>query len=230
VAAPKLAEITAARIEQEIIAGGWEPGRSLGSEAELISRFGVSRAVFREAVRLVEHHQVAEMRRGSGGGLIVREPDAAAVSSAMAIYLQYRQVQYHQLYEARMALELWSVEAAIRALDESGIARLREYIAEEMVSVESGVTDTTHKFHELIADLSGNPVLSLFERSLTTLSLRQRMRQQTPQTFEDVHAVHTKIADAIIHGDYGLARHRMHRHLEAMSTWIIAGGPENGKS
>jgi DNA-binding FadR family transcriptional regulator len=221
VATRKLAEITASRIEQDIIASGWKPGHNLGSETDLIIRYGVSRAVFREAVRLVEHHQAAEMRRGPGGGLVVGEPDPAAVSNAMAIYFQYQRVRYGQLYEARMALELWSVETTIRSLDETGINRLRDYLRDEEVQLADGIADTTHLFHELIADLTGNPVLSLFVQSLTTLSRRQRLHQQSVEVFREVHMVHRKIAEAIIRGDSGLARHRMLRHLEAMSSWIV---------
>ena len=67
----KLGEQLAERVEEEIIASGWPVGKVLGSEAELIERYGVSRAVFREAMRIVDHHGVAEMRRGPGGGLVV---------------------------------------------------------------------------------------------------------------------------------------------------------------
>jgi DNA-binding FadR family transcriptional regulator len=49
----------------------------------------VSRAVLREALRLVQHHQVARMRRGPGGGLFVTAPDAAPATRAMVIYLDY---------------------------------------------------------------------------------------------------------------------------------------------
>src|SRR6202008_2145866 len=61
-------------IVEDVMASGWPVGEVLGSEAELLERYQVSRAVFREAVRLVEHQQVATMRRGPGGGLVVIEP------------------------------------------------------------------------------------------------------------------------------------------------------------
>ena len=84
----KLGEQLAERVEEEIIASGWPVGKVLGSEAELIERYGVSRAVFREAMRIVDHHGVAEMRRGPGGGLVVVAPKAdAAVLFRMICYL-----------------------------------------------------------------------------------------------------------------------------------------------
>ncbi len=66
---------------------GWPVGEVLGSEADLLERYQVSRAVFREAVRLVEHQQVARTRRGPGGGLVITEPTIGAVIDAVVLYL-----------------------------------------------------------------------------------------------------------------------------------------------
>ena len=52
-----------------------QPGDLVGTEPELIEREGVSRALLREAVRLLEHHHIARMRRGPGGGLFVMAPE-----------------------------------------------------------------------------------------------------------------------------------------------------------
>ena len=81
----KLAATVAAQILADVMAEDWPVGEVFGSEAELLEQYGVSRAVFREAVRLVEHQQVATMRRGPGGGLVVIEPSAAASFSRNAV-------------------------------------------------------------------------------------------------------------------------------------------------
>ena len=46
----KLAEQTAAKIELSIVEQGWPLGMVIGSEADLLAEYGVSRAVLREAV------------------------------------------------------------------------------------------------------------------------------------------------------------------------------------
>ena len=68
--ADKRASKIARQIEADIVRRGWTIGESLGSERDLQQRYEVSRSVLREAVRLVEHHQVARMRRGPNGGLL----------------------------------------------------------------------------------------------------------------------------------------------------------------
>src|SRR5271154_7418735 len=74
-------------IIEDVMALGWPVGEVLGSETDLLERYQVSRAVFREAVRLVEHQQVARTRRGPGGGLVVTEPTVDAVIDAVVLYL-----------------------------------------------------------------------------------------------------------------------------------------------
>ena len=89
-------------------------GKSLGSEQALQQRYRVSRSVLREAVRLVEHHQVARMRRGPNGGLLVCEPDAAPATHAIIIYLEYLGTTTGELLDARLLLEPLAASLAAR--------------------------------------------------------------------------------------------------------------------
>ena len=85
----KLAEVLAAAIRRDIAGSGWPVGEVFGTEVALLERYRVSRAVLREAVRLLEYHAVATTRRGPGGGLVVAEPRAEASIDTIALYLQY---------------------------------------------------------------------------------------------------------------------------------------------
>src|ERR1700712_2807366 len=89
---PKMAEELAYKLESLVMDRGWPIGQILGSEPDLIEKFGVSRAVFREAVRIVEHHGAARMRRGPKGGLIVTAPDLRAVQRPTTLWLDYANV------------------------------------------------------------------------------------------------------------------------------------------
>lgn len=60
---------------------GWEVGYHLGSEPELITRFGVGRSVFREAVRPMEQYGIVEMRTGKLSGLKVSAPTFERINS-----------------------------------------------------------------------------------------------------------------------------------------------------
>src|SRR5207302_309872 len=121
----KLAAQVARRIENDIIVAGWPVGAVLGSEGELLERYGVSRAVFREAVRLVEHKQVARMRRGPGGGLVVTEPSVQTVTDAVTVYFTFKGVRLDEVFEARVALEETVTRLAPTRLSEPNMEELR---------------------------------------------------------------------------------------------------------
>lgn len=217
----KLAEIVAHEIERDVIARGWPIGEVLGTEAELLKRYRVSRAVFREAVRIVEHHQVAKMRRGPGGGLVVTPRDINTVVQSVALQLEYEDMDPARLYEARTILEVASVRLAAEGIDEDGAARLREYLGREEVEVGKSFTEQTHHFHILVAELSGNPALRLFVHVLGRLTGVQSARPRSlKKATKDVHEAHLRIAEAIIDGDPDQAERRMRRHLDAVKDWL----------
>jgi DNA-binding FadR family transcriptional regulator len=230
----KLAELTCEKIEKRIIEMDWPVGKVIGSEADLLAEYGVSRAALREAIRLLEHHNVANMRRGPGGGLVVAEPDPDAMAHAAAVYLRYRKVNPPDLFETRTALELAAVRSAAEHIDEDGIVKLRAALAHEAEFLGGESDATIHDFHVVVAELTGNPALHLFINVLTQLSAagflgvtamfdKQAARSvSSSKEVEEVHGAHAAIADAIIAGDASLAQHRMLRHLNALAAALGA--------
>ena len=215
----KKAEIVADQIEQTIVGQRWEPGDLFGSEMELIARYGVSRAVFREAVRLLEHHGLAEMRRGLHGGLFVRQPDPRPVAKAMAVYLDFEKVEPRQLDDARLAIEVVCVERVAARISEDEAAEVRAFLTAEAARIASSGTQNLSDFHVLVARLTANPALHLFVRTLTDLTRRQQpVLDRNRLSPDDIHAAHVKIAEAIITRDGALARRRMMTHLEEVSA------------
>lgn len=213
----KTAEELALRMESEIMERGWPVGTVLGSERDLIERHRVGRAVLREAVRILEHHGAATMRRGPGGGLIVTAPDVNAVKWPAALYLDYVNVTTGNLVSARTALELSAIELAIERLDADGIAALNSTLALEEKAGSGGfAVGFTHELHREIARLSGNQVHMLFIEALVDLTVvgsggATWMRRQ----MADSHRAHAAIVEAIIARDVPMAQRRMRRHLEA---------------
>lgn len=213
----KTAEELAFRMESEIMERGWPVGAVLGSERDLIERYGVGRAVLREAVRILEHHGAATMRRGPGGGLVVTAPDVDAVEWPAALYLDFVNVTTGDLVSARTALELSAIALAVERLDEEGVAALRATLALEEEAGSGGfAAGFTHELHREIARLSGNPVHMLFVQTLVDLTVvgsggATWVRRQ----MVDSHRAHAAIVEAMIAGDIDTAQRRMHRHLEA---------------
>jgi DNA-binding FadR family transcriptional regulator len=217
----KMAERLARQLESEIMAMGWPVGEPLGSEPELIERFGVSRAVFREAVRIVEHHGAARMRRGPGGGLIVTAPDPDAVVQPVTLYLDYTDVSPQDLFDVRSSLELTCARIAAETIDEEGIRRLRDVLAREGELGAEGVAQGhPHELHIAIAEITGNAAMKLLVEILARLTYERTAHLEFEASeLEEVHRAHTAIVEAIVSGDAALAQHRVGRHLAASTQY-----------
>lgn len=220
------AQALAAQIENDIEAAGWPVGLNLGSEPDLCARYEVSRGVFREAVRLLEHYSVAHMRPGRHGGLTVTEPDLSTVVGGAALLLRRRLVAPEHLIAARQAIELTCVRYAAEEIDEQGIKLLRDCVRREEGITEQDVRAKSARFHVLIAELTNNPVLVLFGEMMVLLT-QQRLPVPVDlhATADPIHHAHEMIAEAIIAGDSSIAQHRMRIHYRAMAaSWRKAGG------
>jgi DNA-binding FadR family transcriptional regulator len=223
----KRAAQVARQIEDQIIAAGWPVGTSLGVEADLRERFGVGRGVMREAIRLVEHHQVAAMKRGPSGGLVVREPQAEAAVAAMAIFLEHIGTSLDDLMDARMILEPLAAGLAAETINEEGIGRLRAAVgAERSQSLLARISTGTSEVHLILANLSGNLVLSMFVHVLIRLTGRY---SRVPSFYDpaaadrirrDNHHVHDELIAPVIAADRRQAQERAERHLVEIREWM----------
>lgn len=100
----KLGEIVAERIIDEIIHRGWNEGEVLGTEADFMERYRISRATFREAARQLEWQGAAAMRRGASGGLAVNAPPREAIVTAFRTFFELTKIVDAQLDETRNIL------------------------------------------------------------------------------------------------------------------------------
>ncbi|WP_396893611.1 FadR/GntR family transcriptional regulator [[Mycobacterium] wendilense] len=226
----KRAELVAAAIHEDIAADGWRTGTVFGGEGDLLQRYGVSRSVLREAVRLLEYHTVARMRRGPGGGLIVTEPQPEAAVDTIALYLDYRRPSRADLGLVREAIEVDNVAAVVARRAEPEVAaflaRRHEVPAEGVAAGDAHAAGWTDlEFHAELAELAGNRILEIFLRIIVELFGRHwtpTMRPMPgPDDAAEMYRAHGRIVEAIREGDDSMARHRCRRHLEALSTWWV---------
>ncbi len=227
----KLAETVAHQIELEILHRGWPVGESIGSEPELLAQFGVSRSVFREAVRLLEHDGIARMRQGPGGGLFITAPDADGVTRSAALLLEYEHVPVRALIEARITLESATVVDVVERIDDDGIRMLQEALEEESRLQADAPSFLFQALHRRIARLTGNIALELFVDVLVSLTGAHSIGTDAlfdPNTHSpwpgdvttQTHEAHRGIVDAIVARDAELARTRMVEHLREMAYFM----------
>jgi len=218
----KGAEAVARNITQTVMAEGLQPGDLVGTEPELMEREGVSRALLREAVRLLEYHQIARMRRGPRGGLFVMAPSADAITEVTAIFLARRGMTLAQLLDLRAGVEVAIAGLAATRIDEAGVSVLGEALAHEEHAAAAERVEAVHDLHAAVAQASQNRVLLLVALVLIRLSRLHQIERLAPKARRQIRAevlrTHENIAAAVEAGDVDLARRRMGRHLEALAA------------
>jgi len=218
------ADAIAARIRREIIDRGWPVGESLGFEAELMQRYGIGRAQFREAARILENHSVVRMQRGAAGGMVISEPDGRAIVRAVSLYLTYRGMNTTHIRDLRAQLETATLRLAIERLTPAGVQRLKDVIELERTWPDDDFPAVSHDLHAVIAELSGNLTLGLLQ-SIAMQLTAERLHSGDPLRVTEppdaVRRAHEAIVQAIIARDVPRALRRLEKHLGAIARWTI---------
>ena len=216
----KRGEAVARQIEVDLLAAGTPAGAVFASEAELLIRYGVSRSILREALRVVEHLGVARMRRGPGGGLVASVPDPSAVETAVTVYLTFQQASLRDVLETRSPIEGAAARLAATRRNETDLANLLA----QSESDHTGILSDDSELHIAIARMTANPVLELFVELLarvTRLYQATRMPAGRRQSgASSAHRAHRRIVQAVAEGDGDAAERRIVRHLDQTQAFV----------
>lgn len=212
-------------IERRMLVEGWEPGRLIGSEAQLCRTYGVGTAAAREAARILESRGLAVSRRGPGGGMFVSRPDQSLVTDAARRYLGSVGVRRADLFEVWLALEQMAIARLVERIDAEGASRLRQTLDKEQIHRPHAWTELPNIHLEIVRQ-SGNPVLELFIRVLSELSLHAYGAVADPRPLVAwLHSRHEDIVEAIIAGDAALAQLHLRRFIDAVKRQDFSPQP-----
>jgi len=184
-----------------ISTGHYPPGTRL-DEQQIAEELGVSRTPLREAISKLVKDGLVEHRPYKGN--FVRQFTAREV---------------FDLYEVRKGLESMAVRLAIPHLTDESISELRTILGEiETALIASdleayGFADK--RFHEAIAQLSGNQTLiDLLAHLSGQVQLIRTMANQDPSVVEITAMERPEIVDAMAAGDVARAMALMEEHIE----------------
>ncbi|HMO76855.1 MAG TPA: GntR family transcriptional regulator [Sphingopyxis sp.] len=216
---PKLSETIALQLVQDIENAGFEPGANLGNEAELQQRYGVSRAVLREALRPLELHEIVRVKTGARGGVIIRQCDPAYTVELTATYLAYSRIPLSHLWEAQSCLEIVAIEDFTRRADAASLAALRKAFARLEKASAGHYLAAACEFHQIIADLSGNRALALFVDVALRYGLTALPRPDEA-FLPQLKDLHREMIDTVEAGDVAAAMALMRAMFDHSRRWI----------
>lgn len=190
-----------------------EIGSMLPKEDELALRFGVSRIVVREAMKILEDRGLVEVRAGRGTQVVSRVLDR--VKEALARVFADQPIpslaDMELMLELRQVLEETAAElAAVRATPADLQAMEAALAGMEMEGAEPAVMEADLAFHQAIARATHNRYLEMIIEPLTQVFLQQIRITNVYSVGVDLHR---HIFEAIKNGNQLAARQAARRLL-----------------
>jgi DNA-binding FadR family transcriptional regulator len=213
-------EIAAERILEYIVREQFAPGSRLPTEKDLAETLQLSRAVVREAVKILS--AVGRLSVQKGRGIFVAAQDDDSVwRDHLARFLPADLRQVDELFEFRLLIESNGADLAAQRATPVQVKAIRQAALDSAEAAARGdvqaFTDADTEFHGQIGKASANMFLSAMVDST------RRLQQQT-FTIGMAGAVggslvvageqHKAIAEAIGSGDPELARRLMTEHVD----------------
>ena len=225
----KISEKITEHIRKAIFDGRLKPGDKLPIERELIRQFGASKATIREALRSLEVLGFVRITKGVSGGAFVTEVDVKKVRNYFANFLLFKHLSVKNLTEVRLLLEPFVAEKVARIIKKDQLEQLGKMVEEFNSVLEKdnshwGDIDF-HQFHQILAELSGNPILSFVVDFIENLMLDIRNSLGGGKSFSrkvQRSDPHRRIYDALVKGDPRKARAEMRKHVLQVDRNLLA--------
>ncbi|NOX34014.1 MAG: FadR family transcriptional regulator [Deltaproteobacteria bacterium] len=214
---PRFQEIMT-RIKRDILLQHYRPGDVLPKEENLASKFGVGRALIREALGVLKAQGYLEAKRGSSGGTFVCDLlHSRGVTTLLADLIVMRSMTIKHLCDVRILIE---PEAARMAALEASPSQLQQlgdlvYQSRSSENVRERINFDV-EFHTQICELSGNPFFSLLMRSMMEFLQQFLEVLDDHTTYLHDKESHSVLYDAISSRDHQRAYESMYAHVVIM--------------
>lgn len=186
------------------------PGGARLNEAELATRFGISRGPVREALRTIERDGLVVGI--ANRGVFVREIDKHAAA---------------EIYDLRAALFSMAGWLLAPKISDSDLAALGDLVAQMDVAREAEDLDAYYpanlEFHAMLVRLAGNARLTeAYVGLIRELHLFRRRSLVSPGGMIRSNAEHSAILDALHQRDPELTASRMRAHVLVSRERMLA--------
>jgi len=167
----------AALLQASIASGQYHVGDRLPSEADLCTRFQVSRPTLREALGRLSALGLIVSRRGSGGGSFVALPDPAVIGARLSLLASLVAAQDDNplsLTMARLQIQIGCAHLAAEARAEIGDIRAEIDLQSDFALPAPAFAASCQRMHLAICAASGNAVLAMMGQALVEAEFGRR--------------------------------------------------------
>ncbi len=158
------------QIRDAILEGRLNPGDMLPPERELRETFNVSRGTLREALRVLEHMGIIEIKLGTGGGISVKQAGIDQLKESLTLLIRSGTLPISEIGEFREGIEGKIASLAAKRASVDDIKDLEELIASAVAFNEQGLSawndflDIDQQIHKKLAEISKNSLYSYSAR------------------------------------------------------------------
>lgn len=214
-------------IKQMIIDGRLNPGDRLPKEQELAESLGLSRGSLREAVRALTVMRVLSTRQGDGTYVTSLSPSILIGATSFIVDL-HRGTNVLDFFHVRRLLEAEAAAQAALRLSDEQLDELQDLVdqAERFASADRVdyelMLANDQRFHALITEAAGNPVLAAVAESMSGATLRARTWRGLTEDDAAIGTVreHREILAALRGRDPERARLRAAVHVCSVEDWL----------
>ncbi len=237
---PRVAELVASRLRDDILTGRLKEGDVLPSQESLFAEFGVSPPAVREAIHILESDGLISVRRGNVGGAVVHLPSAERTAHMIGMVLQTRAATPGDVSEALLHLE--PICAGMCAAREDRMTEVVPHLRaaidtqEEQLDTPSRYVPNARRFHEEIVSRCGNEPMILLIGALEVIwsahesSVWSDEHHPTdpmePKTMRAALRDHNRLLDAIVDGNSARATRLAADHLAVARRNTLAAGTD----
>lgn len=224
-------ELVLRRIEEQLVARSLRPGDKLPAERELAAMLGASRPAVREALRVLQAQGILKSSTGSGAdaGTFVMSAPSGALTRLLKVHLAVASFPLSDVVEARIMLERFSAESAVKGEVENldAVEAILQQMDASEIDLESfNQLDTA--FHVAIAECGGNRLiadLTVAIRESIRTDIRAALTAETdwPQVRERLRGDHHGIYQALRAGDGGRAADLLAEHISTFYRYMVQG-------
>jgi len=209
-------EEVSSKIKALILEGVLKSGDKLPSEADLAVQFNVGRQTVREALRILELSGFIIVKKGFGGGTIVKNNISGKITNLLSDAFRMEKASVDEFTAARLTIEKAILNNAIDNADDQDIEDLRENIdrAKDLIAKKEIATDLNFEFHSLLAKASKNKVFVILERAINAIHYDIRSRRVPDlETSRIAVQAHEQLLDALIEKDREQAINLLEQHI-----------------
>jgi GntR family transcriptional regulator, transcriptional repressor for pyruvate dehydrogenase complex len=211
----KISEVVAQRVVADIVSAQLQIGDRLPGESEMLEQYDVSRESLREGLRLLETQGFLTIRRGPGGGPIVGAVDPRNLARMSTLYFHLAGANYEELFDTWLLLEPPVVRQVAERVDRATKRKVLEpFLPDAVVADREQFMSTSNGFHAVLANLSGNKVLTLLLQAISHIVVDHVIRDLDPlNEREEIGQDHANIGQAVLDGKGATAQRLAAEHI-----------------